>query len=116
MANPEITVLSTQALALTGWVYVPDVLQTANLPLFIWLRPLDDEGGDYVASIYAREERFDVGQTFGATDVPQYFGFKFVGDLSRVKPGSYRVSTLLPTGRDATAAIGTSSELYVHVG
>lgn len=116
-ANPEVTVLRQQDLVLNGWLHIRDVTQTYQRPLFIWLTPLEDEEGiEYIASVFHRDQRPDVAAAFGDHENANWYGYRFSGDLREVPSGSYRVGALLASDTDSRAAYAVKADLVIHVG
>jgi hypothetical protein len=118
LLSTVIAISSDQSLRLRGWLRIPEIWQSAELPAFLHLveRADDGEPREYIASILEREHRDDVRATFGDDGPPQWYGFRCVASLAGIVAGSYNLRLLVAAPRDPHAAYGISTRLAFHIG
>lgn len=118
MHNIPVTLLRQQYVKIIGWLRVSGISQTSQKPMYIQLTPVQgsSENSSFLASVYDRSLRPDVGAACDDEDPNQWYGFTLHGDISGVEPGSYRVSALVPALNALQAVYVVDSEIVLHIG
>jgi hypothetical protein len=113
LVNREITMDAYRKLVLSGWVRAPQVVLTADLPVFAQLAGA--QGQKYVASIFSRFPRSDVAAFYGDKGEPHY-GFNSAFDLRNVEPGVYELQLLLGSIHHPNAGYFVATRITLVVG
>ena len=118
LATGNFTLLGKKPLHLSGWVRIPSIHLSKELPMFLQLTshaPVDEDAG-FIAAIHERDVRQDVAAAFGEEGLGQWYGFRMLADLSAVAVGSYSVEVLVASVSNARSVYAVSSSITLHLG
>jgi Glycosyltransferase WbsX len=114
----SFTLLSQKPLHLSGWVRIPGIKITKELPIFLQLAKQvpTKKNEDFIAAVHDREHRQDVAAAFGDDGLDQWYGFRMLADISAVTSGSYSLEILVAAVINAKSVYSVSASLTIYVG